>query len=337
MADIDTSPLERWLDQHVPGYRGPSALVAVVGGVSNPTFRLDAASGRYVLRRKPMGVLLASAHAVEREFRVLRALADSAVPVPHAHALCEDDGVIGSAFYVMDHIDGRTLHDATLPGMTATERGAVYASMNETIAALHGIDPDSVGLDDFGRPSHYLARQVARWTKQYRASETTPIAAMDALIDWLPHHIPAFEATAIVHGDFRLDNLLLHPTEPRVVAVLDWELSTLGHPLADFAYHVMAWRLTPGLFRGVAGADLSMLGIPDEAAYVAAYCARTGQPVPADCDVYMVFGLFRIAAIMQGVLKRALDGTAASPEALDVGARARPVAELAWELARGLG
>jgi aminoglycoside phosphotransferase (APT) family kinase protein len=337
MADIDTSPLERWLDRHVPGYRGPSALVAVAGGVSNPTFRLDAASGRYVLRRKPMGALLASAHAVEREFRVLRALANTTVPVPHAHALCEDDGVIGSAFYVMDHIDGRTLHDATLPGMTPAQRGAVYAAMNQTIAALHRIDPAAVGLGDFGRPGHYLARQVARWTKQYRASETAPIAAMDALIDWLPHHIPPFEATAIVHGDFRLDNLLLHPTEPRVVAVLDWELSTLGHPLADFAYHVMAWRLTPGLFRGVAGADLSRLGIPDEAAYVAAYCARTGQPAPADWDVYMVFGLFRIAAIMQGVLKRALDGTAASPEALDVGARARPVAELAWDLARGLG
>jgi len=337
MADIDTSRLERWLDNHVPGYRGPARLTPFAGGQSNPTFRLDAASGRYVLRRKPMGALLASAHAVEREFRVLRALAGTAVPVPHAHVLCEDDAVIGSAFYVMDHVEGRTLHDATLPGMTPAERGALYASMNETIAALHGIDPAAVGLGDFGRPGHYLARQVARWTKQYRASETTPIAAMDALIDWLAHHIPPHEATAIVHGDFRLDNLLLHPTEPRVVAVLDWELSTLGHPLADFACHVMAWRLAPDLFRGVAGADLAALGIPDEAAYVAAYCRRTGQPAPPDWDAYMVFAMFRIAAIMQGVMKRALDGTAASREALDVGARARPVAELAWELARRLG
>jgi aminoglycoside phosphotransferase (APT) family kinase protein len=337
MADFDTSRLERWLDRHVPGYRGPAHLVAFAGGQSNPTFRLDAASGRYVLRRKPMGVLLASAHAVEREFRVLRALAGTAVPVPHAHALCEDADVIGSAFYVMDHIEGRTLHDATLPGMAPAERGAIYAAMNETIAVLHGIDPATVGLGDFGRPSHYLTRQVARWTKQYRASETAPIAAMDALIDWLAHHIPPAEATAIVHGDFRLDNLLLHPTEPRVVAVLDWELSTLGHPLADLACHVMAWRLTPDLFRGVAGADLAALGIPDEAAYVAAYCRRTGHPAPPDWDAYVVFGLFRFAAILQGVMKRALDGTAASREARDVGARARPVAELGWELARSLG
>ncbi len=337
MSETDRARLEQWLAAQVPQYRGPSRLVAFEGGQSNPTFRLDAASGRYVLRRKPMGALLASAHAVDREFRVLRALAGSAVPVPHVHALCEDTSVIGSAFYVMDHVEGRVLWDARLPGMTPAERRAVYASMNATIAALHGIDPASVGLEGFGRPGNYLARQIARWTMQYRASETTPIEAMDRLIDWLPRHIPAFDATAIVHGDFRLDNLLLHPTEPRVVAVLDWELSTLGHPLADFAYHLMAWRLTPELFRGLAGADLAALGIPGEAAQVAEYCRRTGQPVPADLDVYIGFSMFRIAAIMQGIMKRALDGTAASQEAMDVGGRARPVAEVAWALARRLG
>ena len=337
MSGIDNARLEHWLAEHVPGYRGPSRLVPFEGGQSNPTFRLDAASGRYVLRRKPAGVLLASAHAVDREFRVLRALAGTAVPVPHVHALCEDESVIGSAFYVMDHVEGRVLWDARLPGMTPAERGAVYASMNATIAALHSVDAASVGLEGFGRPGNYLARQIARWTTQYRASETVPIEAMDRLIEWLPRHIPAFEATAVVHGDFRLDNLLLHPTEPRVVAVLDWELSTLGHPLADFAYHVMAWRLSPELFRGLEGADLGALGIPDEAAYVAEYCRRAGQPAPSDFDVYIVFSMFRIAAIMQGIMKRALEGTAASGEAMDVGGRARPVAEVAWALARRIG
>lgn len=337
MSGIDTSRLERWLAEHVPDYRGPSSLVPFEGGQSNPTFRLDAASGSYVLRRKPAGVLLASAHAVDREFRVLRALAGTAVPVPRVHALCEDETVIGSAFYVMDHVAGRVLWDARLPGMTPAERGAVYASMNATIAALHSIDPAAVGLDGFGRPGTYMARQIARWTTQYRASETAPIEAMDRLIAWLPQHIPSFDATSVVHGDFRLDNLLLHPTEPRVVAVLDWELSTLGHPLADFAYHVMSWRLTPKLFRGLAGADLAALGIPDEAAYVADYCRRTGQPEPADLDIYIVFSMFRIAAIMQGIMKRALDGTAASTAAQDVGGRARPMAEAAWELARRVG
>ena len=209
--------------------------------------------------------------------------------------------------------------------------------MNATIAALHGIDPGAVGLGDFGRPGNYLARQVARWTKQYRASETVPIAAMDGLIEWLPRHIPALDETRVVHGDFRLDNLLLHPTEPRVVAVVDWELSTLGHPLADFACHVMAWRLTPALFRGLAGAELGALGIPSEGRYIADYCRRSGRAVPADFEVYLVFGLFRMAAIMQGVMKRALDGTAAGAEAGEVGARARPVAELAWGMARKLG
>ena len=337
MGEAVTDRLDSWLAGHVPGYRGPCRLVPFEGGQSNPTFRIDAASGRYVLRRKPMGALLASAHAVDREFRVLHALAATRVPVPVVHALCEDDAVIGSAFYVMDYLEGRILWDARLPGATPDERRAVYASMNETIAALHSVDPQAAGLGDFGRPGNYLARQIGRWTRQYRASETTPIPAMDRLIEWLPQRIPAFDATGVVHGDFRLDNLILHPTEPRVIAVLDWELSTLGHPLADFAYHVMAWRLSPDLFRGLAGTHLGALGIPEEAEYVEAYCRRTGQSLPADWDVYIVFSMFRIAAIMQGIMKRALNGTAASQEAMDVGGRARPIAEQAWALAQRLG
>lgn len=337
MGPIDTTRLEPWLAAHVPGYAGPSRIEPLAGGQSNPTFRLRARSGDYVLRRKPAGTLLASAHAVDREFRVMRALAGTAVPVARVHALCEDEAVLGSAFYVMDHVEGRVLWDPRLPGMRPDERRAVFASMNQTIAALHMVDPVAVGLSAFGRPGNYVGRQVARWTKQYRASETTPIPAMDALIDWLPAHAPADDATRVVHGDFRLDNLILHPTEPRVVAVLDWELSTLGHPLADFAYHVMAWRLTPELFRGLAGADLAALGIPGEADYVAEYCRRTGQARPADFDTYIVFSMFRIAAIMQGIMKRAADGTAASAAARDVGGRARPMAEQAWALARSLG
>jgi aminoglycoside phosphotransferase (APT) family kinase protein len=337
MGLIDTTRLEPWLATHVPGYAGPSRVEAFAGGQSNPTYRLRARSGDYVLRRKPMGKLLASAHAVDREFRVMRALAATPVPVARVHALCEDDAVLGSAFYVMDHVEGRVFVDPRLPEFRPDERRAVFASMNETIAALHTVDPVAVGLSAFGRPGNYIERQVARWTTQYRASETTPIPAMDALIEWLPAHIPAHDATGVVHGDFRLDNLIIHPTEPRVVAVLDWELSTLGHPLADFAYHVMAWRLTPELFRGLAGEDLAALGIPAEVDYVADYCRRTGQSRPAEFDTYMVFSMFRIAAIMQGIMKRMEEGTAASAAALDVGGRARPMAEQAWALARQIG
>jgi aminoglycoside phosphotransferase (APT) family kinase protein len=334
MTGIEAARLEAWLTRSVPGYRGPAEIVPFATGQSNPTFRLEAPSGRYVLRRRPMGTLLATAHAVEREFRVLGALADSDVPVPRVHALCEDPDVIGSAFFVMDHVEGRVCMDPRLPGMSAPERRAVYASMNATIARLHRIDPARVGLGDFGRPGSYVARQIARWSRQYRWSATEPIAAMDALMDWLPAHAPADEAARVVHGDYRLDNVLLHPTEPCIVAVLDWELSTLGHPLADFACHAMAWRLRPDLFRGLAGVDLAALGIPSEGEYVAEYCRNTGQAMPADFDLYVVFGLFRIAAILQGVARRARDGTAASTEAHALGAQARPVAELAWEMAK---
>ncbi|HEV8679179.1 MAG TPA: phosphotransferase [Stellaceae bacterium] len=340
MAMTDDLPLDRldaWLRDHVAGFRGPLAAERFPGGQSNPTYRLAAASGDYVLRRKPPGPLLPSAHAVDREFRVMRALGQTAVPVPRVHALCEDDAVIGSAFYVMEFLDGRIFWDQRLPEVAPAERGAMFQSMNAVIAALHSVDWQAIGLGDFGRPGNYMARQIARWSRQYRASETETIAAMDRLIDWLPLHLPPEGAPSVVHGDYRMDNLVFHPTEPRVIGVLDWELSTIGDPLADFAYHAMTWRVTPELFRGLAGIDFAAAGIPDEAAYVATYCRRTGRDRVPAWEFYMAYSLFRIAAILQGIAKRALDGTAASHEASEVGRLARPFAEQAWALAGSLG
>lgn len=332
----DWGGLEGWLAAHVAGYAGPCRINRFEGGQSNPTFRLDAASGSYVLRRKPEGTLLPSAHAVEREFRVLKALQGGPVPVAPVHGLCEDATVIGSAFYLMDFVPGRVVFDQELPGLTKADRGAIYDSMNATIAALHGIDPAAVGLSDFGRPGHFLERQIARWTKQYQASETEPIPEMQHLIAWLSARTPSQERTCIVHGDYRLDNLILHPTEPKVAAVLDWELSTLGDPIADFAYHVMSWRLSPKVFRGLGDADLAALGIPQEDAYVRRYCERTGRVSIPDWEFYIVFSMFRIAAIIQGIARRAADGSAASEHASTVGRAARPIAEQAWALARAI-
>jgi aminoglycoside phosphotransferase (APT) family kinase protein len=335
--DLLCARLDAWLRDHVEGFRGPITAERFAGGQSNPSYRLDAGSGQYVLRRKPSGPLLPSAHAVEREFRVMRALADTPVPVPRVHALCEDDSVIGSAFYVMEFLDGRIFWDQRLPEIAdPSERGAVFDSMNAVIAALHGLDYTALGLGDFGRPGNYMGRQIARWSRQYRASETEPIAAMDRLIEWLPLHMPAESAPAIVHGDYRMDNLVFHKTEPVVIGVLDWELSTIGDPLADFAYHALTWRVTPELFRGLAGIDFAAAGIPDEAAYVDAYCRRTGREAIPAWDFYMVYSLFRIAAILQGIAKRAVEGTAASAEAAAIGRTARPLAEQAWSLAQGL-
>jgi aminoglycoside phosphotransferase (APT) family kinase protein len=335
--DLPLDRLEAWLRGHVEGFKAPMAAERFSGGQSNPTYKLAAASGDYVLRRKPPGPLLPSAHAVDREFRVMRALAETAVPVPHVHVLCEDDAVIGSAFYVMEHLDGRIFWDQRLAGIAPSDRAATFDSMNAVIAALHNVDYEAVGLGDFGRPGNYMARQIARWSRQYRASETEPIAAMDSLIDWLPQHLPAEAQPAIVHGDYRMDNLVFHKTEPRVIGVLDWELSTIGDPLADFAYHALTWRVTPELFRGLAGVDFAALRIPDEPAYVAAYCFRTGRKAIPGWEFYMVYSLFRIAAILQGIAKRAIDGTAASADAAEQGRLARPLAEQAWALARSLG
>lgn len=329
--------LERWMRDHVAGFRGPLATERFEGGQSNPTYKLVAASGSYVLRRKPLGQLLPSAHAVDREYRVMGSLADTRVPVPRVYALCEDDAIIGSTFYVMEFLDGRVFWDQRLPGLAPPERRAMFDSMNAVIAALHSVDPIPMRLEGFGRPGNYMARQIGRWSKQYQASETEPQPAMDALIEWLPRRVPSEEAPRIVHGDYRMDNLVFHKTEPKVIGVLDWELSTIGNPLADFAYHVMSWRVTPELFRGLAGIDFASLGIPNEEEYVAAYCQRTGRgPIP-DWDFYIVYSLFRLAAIMQGIAKRAIEGTAASDEAAELGRQARPVGEQAWALARSLG
>ena len=335
-TDLPLDRLEPWLREHVVDFRGPVSAERFAGGQSNPSYRLRAASGDYVLRRKPPGPLLPSAHAVDREFRVMRALAETPVPVPRVHALCEDDAVIGSAFYVMEFLDGRIFWDQRLGECSRADRGAMFDSMNTVIAALHTVDYAAIGLGDFGRPGNYMARQIARWSRQYRASETETIAAMDRLIEWLPEHLPEDSAPAIVHGDYRMDNLVFHKTEPRVIGVLDWELSTTGDPLADFAYHVMTWRVTPELFRGLAGIDFAAAGIPDEPAYVAAYCRRTGRSLIGAWDFYMVYSLFRIAAILQGIAKRAIDGTAASSEAAAMGRLAHPLSEQAWELARSL-
>jgi aminoglycoside phosphotransferase (APT) family kinase protein len=253
------------------------------------------------------------------------------------YALCEDDAIIGSTFYVMEFLDGRVFWDQRLPGLAPPERRAMFDSMNAVIAALHSVDPIPMRLEGFGRQGNYMARQIGRWSKQYQASETEPQPAMDALIEWLPRRVPSEEAPRVVHGDYRMDNLVFHKTEPKVIGVLDWELSTIGNPLADFAYHVMSWRVTPELFRGLAGIDFPSLGIPNEEEYVAAYCQRTGRgPIP-DWDFYIVYSLFRLAAIMQGIAKRAIEGTAASNEAAELGRQARPVGEQAWALARSLG
>ena len=337
---IPRGALADYLRAHVEPFRGEIAVEQFQGGQSNPTYRVttgaDQHTRRYVLRRKPPGHLLPSAHAVEREYRILSALAGSQVPVPRTFALCEDPSVIGTAFFVMEYVEGRILWDPTLPGMTRGERAAHYAELNRVIAALHCFDYEAAGLSGFGRPGNYIERQIARWTKQYQAAAADRIPAMDRLIEWLPHHVPPGDETRVVHGDYRIDNVIFHPAEPRVLAVLDWELSTLGHPLSDFAYQVMAWRLGQHEFRGLRGSDLESLGIPTEDEYVAAYCRRTGRDAIANWDVYLIFNMFRIAAILHGVLARALQGNAASRNAMETGSRARLVADVAWHMAKGI-
>ena len=325
---IDAVSLEKYLDLKIQG------LEQFKGGQSNPTYRITAADGRrFVLRRKPPGKLLPSAHAVDREYRVIRALHPTGFPVARPHVLCEDESVIGTAFYVMDHVEGRVLWDPALPGMTRAERARIWDEQNRVIALLHAVDYRAVGLEAFGKPGNYIARQAERWSKQYRASETGKIEAMDHLIAWLPHNIPPEAGTSVVHGDYRLDNLIFHPAEARILAVLDWELSTLGDPLADFAYHCMGWHIPPDKFRGMAGLDLEALGIPSEESYLKDYCKRTGRAGIASShwDFYLAYNLFRIAAICQGIAKRVLDGTAASSFAEEAASKTAPLAELGWQ------
>ena len=329
---VDVGALETWMRSHVEGFRGPLTVRQFRGGQSNPTYHLDTPARDYVLRRKPPGKLLPSAHAVDREYRVITALRATDVPVPRTYALCEDPEVIGTIFFVMECVSGRVLVDPRLPDSPPAERAAIYDEMNEALARLHRVDWKAVGLADFGRPGNYIARQIYRWTQQYRASETERIESMEELIGWLPAHVPAVEDTTIVHGDFRLGNTIVHPTEPRILAVLDWELATLGNPLSDLAYNCMPYRLEAETMDGFQGADLAALGMPAEADFVAAYCRRTGRSGIEDWDFYVAFAMFRLAAIAQGIMGRVVAGTANDPNARERGSRARPLADAAWSI-----
>jgi aminoglycoside phosphotransferase (APT) family kinase protein len=341
---LDLAALEVWLHSNVDGFKGPVRAEMFKGGQSNPTYKLMTAQKTYVMRMKPGPVarLLPSAHAIEREFAVMRGLAGTRVPVPEMLALCEDESVLGRAFYVMEHAEGRVLWDQSLPGLAPAERAAIYDEMNRVIAALHTVNFAQHGLAAYGKAGNYFERQIGRWSRQYAASITQPIEEMDRLMEWLPANIPGMARdegmVSIVHGDYRMDNLVFDHHAPQVRAVLDWELSTLGHPLADFSYHCMAWHIAPGAFRGIAGLDLSGLGIPPEDIYIRQYCDRTGLATPqdleADWNFYMAYNLFRMSAILQGIAKRLEAGTASSAQALRSAAGARPLAILAWEFAQ---
>jgi aminoglycoside phosphotransferase (APT) family kinase protein len=331
-APLDEAALARYLEAHWPGFKGALTAAKFDGGQSNPTYRLHHAGGSAVLRKKPPGALLKSAHAIEREYRVMQALAGSDVPVPRMYVLCEDPSVIGTPFFVMDHVDGRIFWDPALPDMSKPDRATIYDEMNRVLAALHSLDPVAVGLGDFGRPGNYFARQLARWTEQYCASETQTLPDMNALITWLKKALPADDGRAsLVHGDYRIDNMIFDAASPRMLAVLDWELSTIGHPFADLAYQCMQWRLpNGGTMRGLAGIDRQALGIPTEAAYVASYEKRTGADLRQHWTFYLAFSFFRLAAILQGVLKRALSGNASNPEkGLRMGERVPLLASMA--------
>ena len=348
---FDVVALQAHLSAYMPGFAGPLTVEQFKGGQSNPTYKLLTPACAYVMRTKPgpAAKLLPSAHAVEREFRVMRGLANTDVPLAKMHLLCEDEAVIGRAFYVMEFMDGRVLWDQSLPGLTPLQRSAIYDEMNRVMAALHNVDVGAVGLSDYGKPGNYFDRQIGRWSRQYLASITEPINEMNQLIAWLPSHVPATAKetggdgarVSVVHGDYRLDNLVFHRDEPRIIAVLDWELSTLGHPLADFSYHCMAWHIPPGTFRGIGGLDHAALGIPSERDYVQRYCERTHRPdaqaLMVDWNFYLAYNLFRLASITQGIAKRVVDGTAASEQARATGASTRRLAEMAWGFAQAHG
>ncbi len=326
---LDTDKLQGYLEDHIPGFSGTLSAEKFPGGQSNPTFKLSAGGDHYVLRRKPPGELLKSAHAVDREFKVISALQDTDVPVAKVYCLCEDESVIGSMFYVMEHLDGRVFWNSQVPEVNSNdERAAIYDDMNRVLAALHNVDVDAVGLSDYGRPGNYFERQISRWIKQYRASETETIDEMEILMEWLPANMPEDDGSSgLVHGDYRIDNVMFHATEPRIIGVLDWELSTLGHPLADLAYQCMAWMLpSEGGISGLAGVDRSTLGIPTDEDYIAAYCQRTGRDKIDNWNFYLVFCFFRLAAILQGIVKRVEVGTASSAEAASRGKMVTPLA-----------
>jgi aminoglycoside phosphotransferase (APT) family kinase protein len=331
--DLDTATLVPWLEAHVPGFAGPLAYAKFPGGQSNPTYRLDTPGGAYVLRRKPFGALLASAHAVDREYRLIAALHPTGFPVARPYALCADEGVIGAMFYVMALADGRNLWDGTLPGSAPAERTALYEAMVDTLAALHTIDHEAVGLADYGKPGNYFARQVERWTRQYRASETEPMPEVERLIDFLPRTLPPQTRTAIVHGDYRIDNLIFAPAAPQVIAVLDWELSTLGDPLADFSYFLMSWVTPPDGRSGLLGRTGAATGIPSIEAMTERYCRATGRDGVPDLNWYFAYNLFRLTGIVQGIKKRIVDGTASSAQAEASAAQVYRLASAAWHFA----
>ncbi len=335
---LDEARLAAWLRDHVEGFAGPLEFRQFKGGQSNPTYQLVTPAKRYVLRRKPPGKLLPSAHAVDREFKVISALGKTGFPVARAYALCEDEAVIGTMFYVMDMVEGRILWDGTLPEHQPAERRAIYNAEIETLARLHTVDYQAIGLGDFGKPGNYFARQIDRWTKQYKASETASLDTMNRLMEWLPATVPADDQTSIVHGDYRLDNMILHATEPKVIAVLDWELSTLGNPLADFSYFLMNWVMPSDQRGGLSEiTDLGAYGIPTVEEAVAQYCRLTGRDGLPQLDWYFSYNLFRLAGICQGIVGRVRDGTAASSHAALMEARVPILAKGAWEFAQRAG
>lgn len=336
---FDEARVMDYLKDHIPDFTGPFKVSQFRGGQSNPTFLIEASSGRYVLRRKPPGDLLPSAHAVDREYRVMTALHGVGFPAPRTYCFCEDESLVGTMFYVMDYVEGRVFWDASLPGETPESRTAIYNAFCDTLAQLHAVDYVAAGLEDFGRPGNYFARQISRWSKQFKASQTSDEPAMDRLIDWLPGNIPEEESVSLVHGDFSLHNVMFHPTEPRIVAALDWEISTIGHPLADLTYNMLGWYApqTPGAIGSLDGLDLAALGIPSMDAYCARYCEQTGRASIENMDYYCAYNLFRLAAILQGIVGRVRDGTASNENATAMAAHVRPLSELGWQFAQKAG
>ena len=314
--------------------KGHITLSQLTGGQSNPTFKISNGNSHYVLRKKPSGILLPSAHAVDREYRVMKALAATDVPVPQMLAYCDDESIIGTAFFIMEYLDGRVFTDQSLPGLAASERQQIYEQMNRTISAIHGLDYVSLGLETFGKPGNYFARQITRWSRQVREANIAIPNSLNQLMDWLPENIPAEDETSLIHGDYRMDNLIFHKTDLRIIGVLDWELSTLGNPLADFAYQCMGWRIPPSLWRGIQGLDLLALGIPSESQYIAMYEKQVGRSISEHWPFLMAYNLFRISAILHGITKRAMDGNANANDAIENGAKAGALADLGWACAQ---
>lgn len=334
--EIDPAALDAWMRANVEDYLGPLEIAQFSGGQSNPTYRLSTPGKTYVLRRKPPGELAPGAHAVDREARVMQALEATGFPVPHVSRLCMDEGVIGSHFYVMEFVEGRIFWNSRFESVAREERRAYFDAMNATLARLHMVDHEAIGLGDYGKPGNYFARQIGRWSRQYKADkEAGTDPNMDLLVEWLPENIPEGDNTSIVHGDYRVDNVIFHPTEPRIIAVLDWELSTLGHPLADFVNHLMMFRLPSDLLSGLGDTDLAELGLPSEAEYIAAYCERTGRAGIGNLNFYLAFAIFRMAAIYHGIMGRALRGNASSENAMEFSSNYPRLARLAWDIAQG--